>query len=474
MIKNIQRRKYYVRATTASLLLCLPTFLVLSGLVFKDHIMFSDASTALAIAAAGTIFLVFRHYKKIADARDYIEQVAKTRELGHKLPKRPASMKEMVEAIQELNYAWEETNGQLRAFVGALENILESIPDPLLMLDENRRIVRANISARTLLGTNIQNRDLASIIKDPWLLEATNVALSSGASRTIEFSMTTADAREFRVRLEPLLTTTPDRAKVILTLHDISALRRTERTMADFVANASHELKTPLSVILGFIETLRGPAKDDTKARDKFLTTMHEQAERMSKLVLDLLSLSSVELNEHTIPQDHVKLSPLIRNVFDTLELKAEQLNVDLNLSIPGDLPMIIGDKDQLTQVFQNLIDNALKYGAEGKQVSVAAKIADAPPAGFPSWDGDIICVSITDFGPGIPPEAIPRLTERFFRVDREQKVSGTGLGLAIVKHIINRHRGLLTIESAVGKGSTFSVYLRGITESSDNLTSAA
>lgn len=462
---NKTRRKYYLRAITASCLLSLPTILVLGGFVFTEPVTLGDASIGAIFVVAAIVLLVFRHYKKIADARDYVEYIAKTREHSLTPPKRPASMKEMVYAIQELNESWAEANSQIRGFANTLENVFESVPDPLLMLDDGRRVIRANIAARTLLGANIQNRDLAAVIKDPWVLEATNMALSGGASRTVELSMTSAQNREFRVRVEPLMANTPDGAQAILSLHDITALRRTEKTMADFVANASHELKTPLSALIGFIETLQGPAKNDPAAHEKFLKIMYDQAHRMSRLVLDLLSLSRVELEEHNLPHDQVDIKNCLEVVAQSLEIKAAEKNVEIIQKTDDDLPVAVGDRDQLIQVFQNLADNALKYAPEGTQVELIAEVAKQLPLKFPSWEDVAIKVSIRDHGKGIPADAIPRLTERFYRVEagKDQSVTGTGLGLAIVKHILSRHRGLLDIHSIEGQGSTFSAFLRGL-----------
>jgi len=221
---------------------------------------------------------------------------------------------------------------------------------------------------------------------------------------------------------------------------------------ADFVANVSHELRTPLSSLLGFVETLRGPARDDKEAQEKFLTIMHEQAERMSRLIEDLLSLSRIEMDEHTRPRGRVDVRHVLGNVKDMLSMKAAARRMRIELQIPEATAPLPGDADQLTQVFQNLIDNALKYGREGTAVEVTV----SGPA-----EGEL-SVSVSDQGEGIAPEHLPRLTERFYRVDaaRSRQLGGTGLGLAIVKHIVNRHRGHLSVESTRGEGSRFTVTL--------------
>jgi len=246
-------------------------------------------------------------------------------------------------------------------------------------------------------------------------------------------------------------------------LRDLTQLRRSEQMRADFVANASHEIRTPLATLVACVETLSDSARDDPAAQSRFLAIMSEQANRMSRLVEDLLSLSRIELNEHTPPTGRVKLGEVLARVLDGLRLKAEELDVTVALETAADLPPALGDVDELEQVFQNLMDNALKYGRDGKRVEITAALADRILPDVPlARRGAALRIAIRDFGPGIAREHLPRLTERFYRVDnaRSRALGGTGLGLAIVKHIVNRHRGVLTIDSSPGQGSTFTVYL--------------
>ena len=243
-----------------------------------------------------------------------------------------------------------------------------------------------------------------------------------------------------------------DGSLALLVLHDTTALRRAERMRADFVANASHELKTPIAGLAGFIETLQGPAREDAAARDRFLGIMAEQADRMRRLVDDLLMLSRIEQHEHARPAGEVDVEKVLRGVQDLLQLKASARKVVVELAVDPALPRAVGDYDELTIVFQNLIDNALKYARPATTVRVVAR-----PAG-----DDFLSVAVSDEGDGIPASHLPRLTERFYRVDnaRSRALGGTGLGLAIVKHVVNRHRGRLEIHSLQGKGSTFTVTL--------------
>jgi two-component system phosphate regulon sensor histidine kinase PhoR len=232
-----------------------------------------------------------------------------------------------------------------------------------------------------------------------------------------------------------------------------------ERMRADFVANASHELRTPLASLIGFIATLRGPAADDPPAQARFLEIMAEQAERMNRLIDDLLSLSRIEIIEHQVPNEQVNLEDLIERSLAGFEIAFRQRGTTLDFHAAPNLPDILGDTDQLEQVMQNLLDNALKYGRQGGTIKV--RLEKASPGGvFPSRPG--VVVSVADDGAGIAKQHLSRLTERFYRVDtgRSRAVGGTGLGLAIVKHIVNRHRGVLGIESEVGEGTVLRVWL--------------
>jgi len=235
-----------------------------------------------------------------------------------------------------------------------------------------------------------------------------------------------------------------------------------EQMRADFVANASHELRTPLAAVMGFIETLQGPARDDEDARERFLAIMYDQASRMSRLVADLLNLSRIEMNEHTRPVQRTEVEAILKRVAAGLEPQSHQRKMPLELTVQDDLPDVMGQEDELTQVFQNLLENALKYGREGTSVNITADVTDQLPPPLAGRVAKAIRVVVRDHGDGIEREHIPRLTERFFRVDtaRSRSLGGTGLGLAIVKHVINRHRGALTIESTIGQGSSFTVYL--------------
>jgi two-component system phosphate regulon sensor histidine kinase PhoR len=346
--------------------------------------------------------------------------------------------------------------------VAAAEGILEALPDPVLLLDRDRRVVRANPAARELLGVDPSGNDLAGFLRAPPVLAAARAVLADGQAREVAYRVDVPVERHFGVRIAPIGGAGDKDGnkgpRAVIRLVDLTAIRRAEAMRADFAANASHELKTPLSALIGFIETLRGPARDDPKAQERFLGLMATQAERMSRLVNDLLALSSIELVEHAPPTTPVALSAIARATAQTFEIRAAERAMTIDIAVEEGLPPVPGDADQLAQLIQNLLDNAIKYGAKGSTVTLRLAVV-AAPAGM---SGKTVALSVTDCGEGIAEEHLPRLTERFYRVDsaRSREAGGTGLGLAIVKHIVGRHRGQFKIESTVGVGSTFTAYL--------------
>jgi two-component system phosphate regulon sensor histidine kinase PhoR len=300
---------------------------------------------------------------------------------------------------------------------------------------------------------------MGAVLRHPGLRAAIDRAIETEDMQSADLHLPAPVPREVQatvIWMQPGALSDP---AAIVVLSDRTRERAVERTRADFVANASHELRTPLASLIGFIETLRGPAADDPPAQSRFLTIMAEQAQRMNRLIDDLLSLSRIELIEHQPPSDRVDLAGVVESVAEAFEPRVQQRRVKLETSIAAPLPRIVADRDQMLQVLQNLVDNAVKYGREGGRVQIA--VARAKPGGkWPSRPG--VLLSVSDDGPGIPRAHVPRLTERFYRVDkgRSRTAGGTGLGLAIVKHIVSRHRGVLTIESDDGAGATFSVWL--------------
>ena len=488
---------------TAILLMLAPLLGVLAWAVHSGVLHGGLALVAAALALAGAV-MVLRTYRRDADAMtDYAARLAEADEPLVPAGTRPA-LKALTATIGRLHRVGLRRAESVRMQLDADEAVIDALPAPLLLMDAERQVVRANQTARELFGDKVVDRDLASSLRTPAVLEAVDSVLRGGASRIIEFTLPVPVERSFEAQVKPFqrLVPEPDPSLLdgeieeepaprpptvarmaILTLHDVTAARRSEQMRADFIANASHELRTPLSSLLGFIETLRGPARDDPEAQDRFLSIMHDQASRMTRLVNDLLSLSRIELDEHMPPNGRVDVVEELENVIAALELKAAQRHIRLRLEAPETLPYVVGDEDQLTQVFQNLVSNAIKYTREDTDVTVTVALADGAAVGFtglPTPSGvmakdkrvvrsgtAMVSVSVRDHGDGIARTHLPRLTERFYRVDaaRSRAMGGTGLGLAIVKHILNRHRGRLTIESEVGVGSAFTVYLPAVGE---------
>ena len=337
----------------------------------------------------------------------------------------------------------------------AVSAVVAGMPDPAVLLDRAGRVIHLNVAAAQLAPALRKNELAQFALRSPEIITALREAIATTEPRRATYLDQGLVDRwmELIVTPVPMPTLFGGTEKcMLLTFHDQTPLRRVEEMRADFVANASHELRTPLAALSGFIDTLQGPAKDDTKARERFLSIMHTQATRMARLIDDLLSLSRVELSAHVRPESAVDIVPIIRQVADGLEALAKERQVEIEINLPDSPMTIAGDREELLRLFENLIENALKYGASGGRVVVSLKEAAAAD-GTPE-----LRVLVRDFGPGIAPEHLPRLTERFYRVDvgDSRAQGGTGLGLSLVKHILNRHRGRLLIESVPRNGSTY------------------
>lgn len=333
-----------------------------------------------------------------------------------------------------------------------LAALVHAFPEAALLLDRYGNVLSGNSAATGALGPVRVGAPVSLTVRAPEIVEAVRDAGSSGAARLVSFSVRVPVERSFDAHIVPIRfgereTGAPD--LVLLVLRDLTQAMRVDQMRADFVANASHELRTPLASLTGFIDTLLGPARDDPAMRTKFLGIMNEQARRMSRLIDDLLSLSRVELNQHVPPEKLVDLTQLAAHVRDSLAPLARERGVEIALDVPGESLNVRGERDDLIRLLENLVENALKYGVAGRRVAIALRAESADAV-----------ISVRDFGTGIAPEHLPRLTERFYRVDvtQSREQGGTGLGLAIVKHIVARHRGRLSIESELGKGATFTV----------------
>jgi two-component system, OmpR family, phosphate regulon sensor histidine kinase PhoR len=448
------------RTLIANAVALAPSWIALALLWGTGELAGHAALLAMAGIAIVTVFLVQRYLASLATFARFVGELNDEREpVMPRLSFAPAT-EELASAAATLSAGWRRQRASMDSLAASAQAIVDGLPDPLIALDRQRRIVRTNLAAALLLGNIGPERDVSTVLRQPQLLAAIDALLETGADGNfarpdqdaVELVLAGPPELDMVAHLRRLPRAAADGSLALIVLHDTTALRRAERMRADFVANASHELKTPIAGLAGFIETLRGPARDDAAARERFLGIMGEQADRMRRLVDDLLMLSRIEQHEHARPDAAVDLGRVLRGVHDLLQLKAGSRGVALELAVAADLPKVVGDADELIIVFQNLIDNAIKYTRPSTAVRVSAR----------RLGEDYVSVAVGDEGEGIAAAHLPRLTERFYRVDtaRSRQLGGTGLGLAIVKHVVNRHRGRLDIQSTPGRGSTFTVTL--------------
>ena len=338
------------------------------------------------------------------------------------------------------------------------QRFLEALTDPALLVNARREVVVANRLARSVFDAQPNGRDLALSFRHPNVLAAVDRVLSGARTSQTVLEQAAPPQRVFEVHVAALSGAPTDNTFALCILRDVTAAREAERMRADFVANVSHELRSPLTSLMGFIETLKGPAKGDDGALARFLDIMEVEASRMARLIDDLLSLSRIEAREHLPPTDLIDPRQLLCDIVATIAPRAAEKGIPIRLEMGPGAVHIQGDRDELVEVFHNLIDNAVKYGRAGEAVVIAM----ATEIRIPNTGGLGVSISTTNSGDLIDPEHLPRLTERFYRIDkgRSRDNGGTGLGLAIVKHIVSRHRGQFVIESTKETGNTFTVHL--------------
>ena len=338
-----------------------------------------------------------------------------------------------------------------------LKSIVDAIAYPAMVLSPGYRILEANRDASSFFETDLPGLDVVRVLRQPEVKQALQRVREARTRQTCDIVIHRNVPRTFLVAVGPLLNG-DDGTDYLLTLTDISFQIDAERSRTTFVSNVSHELRSPLTTLMGVVETLQGPAREDEKARNRFLELMHTETRRMSRLVADLLNLAKQEAVEHVRPTNPVSLQNILRQVVDALEASESYAEGRLKLDIQGDVPRVRGTEDDLFEVFRNLVENALRYSDPESCVAVRLHLEESTAPTRP----DRAVVEIEDRGDGIAPEHIPHLTERFYRVDkgRSREMGGTGLGLAIVKHIVNRHRGRLHFSSEVGRGTVVTVAL--------------
>ena len=446
------------RTLRLTLIFSLPALAVLGALWVGGALSLATAAIGYGVTLVGLGLVAGRLLRDVARLEDHFARLAAG---GAVRPPAIATrtLAPLATAILRHVRDLSGESERLQASSARDDAVLAALPDPLLILDSARRIVRANDAALALFGADIVGRDLTTALSDPRMLRAVDEVCGGAEPRDVELRLASQMVdRQFAARIVGLDGGAGAGRTAIIGFHDLTLVKRSEQMRADFVANVSHELRTPLASLSGFIETLQGPARGDDDAHRRFLAIMQEQAERMNRLVDDLLSLSKIELVEHTPPLDPVDASEVLRMVVDGLQPQAAARRMSLEIEREGCGSRVIGDREQLAQVFRNLIENAIKYGREASPIEVKIERRSGSGGG----QADMLSISVADRGPGIAREHLPRLTERFYRVDagRSRELGGTGLGLAIVKHIVNRHRGTLTIKSEVDRGSRFTVSL--------------
>ena len=412
--------------------------------------------------------LLFPITFELQQLKKYIASLASDDNTGsEKMNLSEEETREIVDAVNAMHRFWAQKADNLEAQSISDTAVLDTLPDPIMMIDRSGNILGANLSSRNLFGENITDKNVENLFESNNFIEAVNRVLKkeSEAENLIFYIQKPVDQKLY-AHIKQLPWQSKGRAVAVISLYNLTKALKIEKMQSDFVANASHELRTPLAIISGFIETLLTSAKDDPDAREKFLKVMKDQAEYMSSLIENLLSLSKIELSQDQRPNQQVNVPEVMDEVKEALALKAQERNINIRTAVEfkPEEGNIIADRQQVKQIVQNLTDNAIKYGLSNTDITIRAKLVDAIPASksFNVAEGPAVAIAINNKGPKISPENLARLTERFYRMQehKDLNIKGTGLGLSIAKQIIIRHRGNLTVSSSGYSGTTFTIYL--------------
>lgn len=446
--------------------LSIPTAMVFILLVAVHLMTPIMAIVSYASIIVFNIILLFPLTFEMQQIKNYIETLASGEDFDEKAIKlSEKDAKEIVSAVNAMHSFWAHKTDVLEAQTISDTAVLDSLPDPIMMIDRSGNILGANLSARTLFGKGVTNKNIDKVFDSNNFIDAVSKVLKKESkSENLIFYVKKPKSQKLYAHIKQLPWLSKGRAVAVISVYDLTKAMKIEKMQSDFVANASHELRTPLAIISGFIETLQTSARDDEQARDNFLKIMKEQAEYMSSLIENLLSLSRIELNQDQKPEGSANVMKLAEEVQEALLLKASEREMGIKLRGENKVPDITADERQVKQVIQNLTDNALKYGVSKTDVTISIYKVDAipPSKSHKVAEGAAVAVSINNKGPKISPENLARLTERFFRLQehKDLNIKGTGLGLSIAKHIILRHRGNLTVASTSYNGTTFTIYL--------------
>jgi two-component system phosphate regulon sensor histidine kinase PhoR len=458
--------KSYVSFNTLTktvLVVSSPALLVLILYMVMGYLALSQMLYAYLVIVLASALLTYPFLANVSSLTYYVNELAQDKRIAAPELSFIGLAAELSEALKKLQSSYEIKKKQMETIITEREILVDTLPDILIMVNDEQKIVRTNRAARAIFGQNLAQKYLGDVIPSRYLTDAVTSVIQDLKGREIEFRIEDPVVRDFLAIIERFPVPSAGGITTVITMNDITELKSVEQMRADFVANASHEIRTPLASIKGFIETLQGPAKEDEKAREEFLQIMLEQADRMKQLIDDLLSLSKIEMNVHSVPTEPVELNKVIRAAAEHLKRNAAEKNMRLTLNLHDNLPAVKGEAGELAQVAHNLISNAIKYGYPDSEVTVTAKTITELPQDLNMRNlTRVVMFAVKDQGEGIPKQHLPRLMERFYRVDsaRTRQVGGTGLGLAIVKGIIQRHRGAITIDSVIGEGSNFTVYL--------------
>lgn len=455
---NVNRR-FLVRV----LILSLPLAAVFFGFAFLQYMTFRTALLCYLAVLFFNMFLLLPVSSELKTLRDYVVSLVQGED-NRVLDLSDKDVRDLAKSIGTLHKLWMSKTDTLEAQALSDAAVFDTLPDPILMLDNEGNITNLNLPARRLLGNKAISQNIDQLFStNIFIASVEKVLKTKSESESVIFHAPEYGNRQIYAHISGLPRELRGRAAAVVSLYDISKALSLEKMQSDFVANASHELRTPLSVISGFIETLQTTAHDDADARDAFLAIMKEQTEYMSNLIEDLLSLSRLEMGQDKALKDKVDLHEVMDDVMQALKLKAFQHSVSVTINELNRIPKIIGDNQQIHQIVQNLLDNAIKYAPENSAVNVELKtVPEIPSAGQNVAAGRAVSIAFNNKGQKINKDDLARLTEKFYRmqIHKDMKIKGTGLGLAIAKQIILHHRGNLTVTSTTYNGNTFTVYL--------------
>lgn len=448
------------------LFLSFPTalvFMVLAAFNMVDPLL---AVISLASVVVFNIAMLFPLTFELQQIKKYVSKLSKGELSAEDLVDLSEDeTKELISAINSMHQFWAQKTSLLETQTISDTAVLDSLPDPIIVIDKIGNILGANLSARTSFGDKITEKNVDEIFKSHNFIHAVSKVLKKeSVSENLVFYVEKPIDQKLYAHIKQLPWISKGKAVAVIAIYDLTKSLKIEKMQSDFVANASHELRTPLSVISGFVETLRTTAKDDPEAGEHFLKIIAAQAEYMSGLIENLLSLSRIELNQDNPPTEKVDVVKVANDVIDFMRIQAKENNMEIILLAGNNISDIKGEENQIKQVIQNLLGNAIKYGLAGSQITLKLENSDNIPASktMEVESCQSVKISINNKGPKIEADKLARLTERFYRLQqhKDQNIKGTGLGLSIVKHIIIRHKGNFTIKSSSAKGTTFSFYI--------------